>query len=73
VVQLYAAPVGAGPAHPPQQLAAFAKLDLVPGESRVVTLRPDPRVFSAGPGLYELRAGRSSRAIRSGTFISTSR
>jgi beta-glucosidase len=64
VVQLYAAPIGAGRAHPPQQLAAFAKLDLLPGESRSVTLRPDPRALPA-PGSYELRAGRSSRAIRS--------
>jgi beta-glucosidase len=64
VVQLYAAPIGAGPTHPPQQLAAFAKLDLLPGESRVVTLRPDPRALPTD-GPYELRAGRSSRAIRS--------
>ena len=69
VVQLYAAPIGLGDAHPPQQLAAFAKLDLLPGESRLVTLRPDPRAFGAGPGLYELRVGRSSRAIRSTTKV----
>jgi beta-glucosidase len=64
VVQLYAAPLDAGPAEPPQQLAAFAKLDLLPGESRAVTLRPDPRALPL-EGVYELRAGRSSRAIRS--------
>lgn len=75
VVQLYAAPIAPGGGRPPQQLAAFAKLDLLPGEARTVALRIDPRAFSCWdterrawrqqPGVYELRAGRSSRAIRS--------
>jgi beta-glucosidase len=74
VVQLYVAPIAAGPSRPPQQLAAFAKVELVPGEAKTVVLRPDPRAFSCwdakqrawrrAPGVYELRAGRSSRAIR---------
>jgi beta-glucosidase len=75
VVQLYVAPIAAGAARPPQQLAAFAKVELLPGEANTVALRLDPRAFScwdaqqrawrSAPGVYELRVGRSSRAIRS--------
>jgi beta-glucosidase len=75
VVQLYVAPIAAGGTRPPQQLAAFAKVELLPGEAKTVALRLDPRAFSCwdadqhawrlAHGLYELRAGRSSRAIRS--------
>ena len=75
VVQLYVARLTAGTPRPPQTLAAFAKRTLAPGETQTVTLRLDPRAFSRWhepqrawrqePGLYELRAGRSSRAIRS--------
>lgn len=75
VVQLYVASLAASVPRPPQQLAAFAKLELAPGEARTIALPLDPRAFSfwdaerhawrRAPGLYELRAGRSSRAIRS--------
>jgi beta-glucosidase len=74
VVQLYVAPIAPGAPRPPQQLAAFAKVELVPGEVKTVALRLDARAFSVWderrrawrqePGVYELRAGRSSRAIR---------
>jgi len=50
-------------------------VELAPGEATTVALRLDPRAFSVWdekrhgwrhvPGVYELRAGRSSRAIRS--------
>jgi len=75
VVQLYVADLAASVPRPPQQLAAFAKLALAPGASETVVLRLEPRAFAffdAGrnawvvePGVFELRAGRSSRAIRS--------
>jgi beta-glucosidase len=75
VVQLYVADLAASVPRPPQELAAFAKVTLVPGEAQTVTLRIEPRALSfwdaqkqawhAEPGVFELRAGRSSRAIRS--------
>ncbi len=76
VVQLYLAALGGGSVpRPPQSLAAFAKVALAPGEAQTLTLCVEPRAFSVWdeaqrawrrePGLYELRAGRSSRAIRS--------
>jgi len=75
VVQLYVADLAASVPRPPQELAAFAKLTLAPGEVQTVTLRIEPRALSfwdarerrwrAEPGVFELRAGRSSRAIRS--------
>jgi beta-glucosidase len=75
VVQLYVADLEASVPHPPQQLAAFAKVALAPGEAETVVLRVEPRAFGffdakrnawvVEPGVFELRAGRSSRAIRS--------
>jgi len=75
VVQLYVADLAASVPRPPQELAAFAKLTLAPGEAQTVRLRIDRRALSfwdarqqawrAEPGVFELRAGRSSRAIRS--------
>jgi beta-glucosidase len=75
VVQLYVADLEASLPRPPQQLAAFAKLTLAPGESETAHLGLDPRAFAffdakrnawvVEPGVFELRAGRSSRAIRS--------
>jgi beta-glucosidase len=56
-----------------QELKAFAKVWLDPGESRSVSLPLDDRSFSfwdvdahawtAEPGEFELRVGTSSRAI----------
>jgi beta-glucosidase len=75
VVQLYVADLEASLPRPPQQLAAFAKIALAPGEMETVVLRVEPRAFAffdarknawvVEPGVFELRAGRSSRAIRS--------
>jgi beta-glucosidase len=74
VVQLYLADLEAAVPRPPQQLAAFAKLALAPGEAETVVLRVEPRALGffdakrnawvVEPGVFELRAGRSSRAIR---------
>ena len=78
VVQLYVAdatgtPVPGG--RVPQALRGFAKVDLQPGEERVVTFTLTPRDLSrysaeihdwyAAPGRYEVRIGHSSRDIRS--------
>jgi beta-glucosidase len=75
VVQLYVADLAASLPRPPQQLAAFAKLALAPGETQTAVLRIEPRALGffdakqnawvVEPGVFELRAGRSSRAIRS--------
>jgi len=74
VVQLYLADLAASVPRPPQQLAAFAKVSLAPGAAETVVLRVEPRAFAffdvernawvVEPGVFELRAGRSSRAIR---------
>jgi beta-glucosidase len=74
VVQLY---VGGGPSpvpRPEQELRAFTKVTLDPGESRDAVLRLDERAFAywdtdaadwfAPAGRYELRVGASSRDIR---------
>ncbi len=59
---------------PEQELAAFAKIDLAPGETRQVRLVVPRRAlcfwderrhaWTAEPGAFELRIGRSSRDIR---------
>jgi beta-glucosidase len=63
-----------------QELAAFEKVALAPGASATVTLRIEPRAFAffdakanawvVEPGVFELRAGRSSRAIRATARVS---
>ena len=73
VVQCYVRDVEATVARPPQELKAFAKVDLEPGETREVTLTLDRRSFAfwdverddwtVEPGEFELRVGTSSRAI----------
>jgi beta-glucosidase len=75
VVQLYVADLAASVPRPPHELAAFTKVALAPGASETVVLRLEPRAFAffdaernawvVEPGVFELRAGRSSRAIRS--------
>ncbi len=75
VVQLYLADLEASLPRPPQELAAFAKVALAPGAATTLTLRVEPRAFAffdakqnawvVEPGVFELRAGSSSRAIRS--------
>ncbi len=75
IVQLYVAPPATTPvARPPQELKAFARVALAPGETRTVTLPLGPRAFqyfdpaarvwTTAPGLYEVRVGASSRDLR---------
>ena len=75
VIQVYAHdPVGTGaPDDAVQQLVGFAKVELVPGQSRSVEIALDPRwamhwdvvthTWAVRPGARELRVGRSSRRI----------
>jgi beta-glucosidase len=75
VVQLYVHDEQASLPRPPQELRAFAKVELAPGEERTVSLALGPRAFAfwhpgrrawhVEPGAFELRAGRSSRDVRS--------
>jgi beta-glucosidase len=75
VVQVYLHDVDASVPRPEQELAAFAKLELAPGESRRVSLLLPPRAlcfwsaerhaFVAEPGAFEVRVGRSSRETTS--------
>ncbi len=77
VVQVYVHAKSTGVARPEQELRAFAKVDLAPGEKRKVNLKLPVRAFAyydpgrpqgdgwrADPGAYEIRAGGSSRDIR---------
>lgn len=74
VVQLYVAPLTQTAFHAPQQLKAFAKVRLEPGERRTATLCLSERDFSywdaeshdwrLQPGTFEIRVGPSSRDIR---------
>jgi beta-glucosidase len=74
VVQCYVADLAASVARPPQELRAFAKLELAPGERQRVELTlgadalsfwdPTRRAWVAEAGEFELRLGRSSRDIR---------
>lgn len=75
VVQLYVHDVEARLPRPEQELKAFAKLSLEPGETRTARFALDARALSfydpdagawvAEPGDFELRAGASSRDLRS--------
>jgi beta-glucosidase len=74
VVQLYLRDVASRLARPPQELRAFAKVSLAPGETRSVRLTLGPRAFAfwdpaagdwvAEPGEFELAIGASSRDLR---------
>jgi beta-glucosidase len=74
VVELYVHDVRASVPRPEQELKAFAKVELGPGEEREVRLELDARAFSyydperhdwvLEPGEFELRVGSSSRDIR---------
>jgi beta-glucosidase len=74
VVQLYVHDEVSTLPRPPQELKAFAKLALQPGEARSLTLRLPMRAFAAfddsrrawvaEAGRYELRIGASSADIR---------
>ncbi len=72
-VQCYVHDAEASVARPQQELKAFAKVWLDPGESRDLALALDERAFAfwdvgahgwtVEPGAFELRVGTSSRAI----------
>ena len=80
VVQCYVADLDASVARPPQELKAFAKVVLDPGETTKVTLVLDRRAFAfwdaeghdwmVEPGEFELRIGTSSRDIRRRVTVS---
>jgi len=73
VVQCYVHDAAASVARPPQELEAFAKVWLDPGETGEAVLELDRRAFAfwdidadawaVEPGAFELRVGTSSRAI----------
>ena len=79
VVQLYVHDVEAGVFRPEQELRAFAKVLLEPGETRMVALRLDARAFAffhslkgrwvVEAGEFELRVGSSSRDLRARTVV----
>jgi len=74
VVQAYVSDLEASVARPPKALAAFAKIELAPGERRVVELEiparalafwdVKARAWKAEPGEFELIVGSSSRDVR---------
>jgi beta-glucosidase len=77
VAQIYLHAAASGVLRPEQELRAFAKIDLAPGEEREVTLKLPVRAFATfaakgpehqgwqiDPGAYEIRAASSSRDIR---------
>ena len=73
VVQCYVAPRHARLIRPLKELKAFAKVELDPGEQRVVALELTSRAFAywdpadhawrVDPGEYDLHIGRSSADI----------
>lgn len=73
VVQVYVCDVEARVPRPLQELKAFAKVALEPGETQTVTLTLDRQALAfydtavhawvVEPGTFEVRVGRSSRAI----------
>ncbi|MFX1786444.1 glycoside hydrolase family 3 C-terminal domain-containing protein [Prescottella equi] len=79
VVQVYVRDVESTVFRPDQELAAFAKVFLAPGESRRVTLHVDRRAFSfwdttiddwsIESGDFEIRVGASSRDIRQSATV----
>ena len=77
VVQVYVHAASAAVPRPEQELRAFSKVDLAPGEEREVTLKLPARAFATfdpklperdawrtDPGTFEIRAASSSRDIR---------
>jgi beta-glucosidase len=74
VVQLYVHDVASKLMRPPQELKAFSKVALAPGESRTVTLElerealayydPAHKGWVAEAGEFEIRVGGSSRDLR---------
>ena len=79
VVQLYVSDADATVTRPAQELMAFHKVWLEPGETEVVELHLDARSFAfwdvvahgwtVEPGTFHLRVGSSSRDIRTTATI----
>lgn len=80
IVQLYVHDVQSSVERPPQELKAFSKVSLKPGEEKTVTMELNERSLAfydvgrhrwiAEPGEFELRVGASSRDIRlKGTYV----
>jgi beta-glucosidase len=79
VVQCYVHDVEASVARPEQELRAFAKVSLGPGQSASVVIGLDRRAFAfwdpgthdwaVEPGNFEIRVGASSRDIRAVTVV----
>lgn len=75
IVQLYIADIQSSLPRPPKELKGFAKHNLQPGESQVVTFTLDQRALSfydpykkqwvAEPGEFEIQIGASASDIRS--------
>jgi beta-glucosidase len=80
VVQCYVHDVTASVARPEQELRAFAKVELGPGQSASVIVDLDRRAFAfwdpethgwvVEPGEFEIRVGASSRDIRAVAVVS---
>jgi beta-glucosidase len=74
VVQLYVSDKVSSLPRPPKELKAFKKIDLKPGEQKMVVFELDKQAFSffdpsknkwvAEPGEFEMLIGSSSRDIR---------
>ena len=74
VVQLYVSDKESSVPRPPKELKRFSKIDLKPGETKIVTFVLDKRALSfydankkqwvAEPGAFEVLVGSSSRDIR---------
>ena len=74
VVQLYVAPPGKAVPRPPKELKAFARVELEPGQKKVVTMALDHQAlaywdtenerWSLEPGEHQVLLGASSRDIR---------
>ena len=78
IVQLYAADTATGVTLPAQQLVAFARVDLEPGESKTVRFGMPISVLAytgasgeliVEPGPVEMSAGSSSSDIRSSATL----
>lgn len=79
VAQLYVSEIAPSLHRPDQELKAFAKVPLQPGESTTVTFQLDRRAFAhwspahadwvVSPGRFELRIGASSRDTRLRTTV----
>jgi beta-glucosidase len=78
-VQVYVHDCEASVQRPPQELKAFAKVSLHPGEEKTIDWTLDERAFAfydpvagrwvAEPGAYEIRVGSSSRDVRARAML----